>query len=97
MQPQYDPRSVEQEAQAFWEAEALDASGETRTAIHGLATIAAGMIELEEHRPRSAARLLAQGRRMLAAGRVRLDGADAGAVRAAADVVVTALRDGDAP
>lgn len=83
------------EAQTWWEAEALGASGEIRATIEGLVTVAAGMLELEEQRPRTAERLLARGRRLLAAGRQRLEGADVGAVRAAADVVVTALRRGD--
>lgn len=81
------------EAQLAWEAEALAASGEARAAIRGLATIAAGMLELEEQRPRRAARLLVLGRRALSGARVRLAGVDAAAVRAAADVVITALRE----
>jgi len=83
------------EAQSLWEAEALVASGDIRTASQGLATIAAGMIELDEQRPRRAARLLNQGRRMLRCVRVELDGVDVAAVCAAADVLVTALRRGD--
>lgn len=83
------------EAQSLWEAEALVASGDTRTAGQGLAMIAAGMIELEEQRPRSAARLLVQGRRLLRGVHAELEGVDVGAVCAAADVLVTALRRGD--
>jgi predicted metal-dependent hydrolase len=83
------------EAQSLWEAEALVYSGEKRAAIQGLATIAAGMLALDEQRARVAERLLTRGRAMLAAAPEVLGGADVGAVRAAADVVVTALRRGD--
>jgi hypothetical protein len=74
------------EAQTLWETEALLASGETRDAILGLASIAAGMIALEEQRPRAAARLLARGRRALR-GR-HLEGVDVAAICAAADVFI---------
>src|SRR5688572_13566370 len=83
------------EAQSMWEAEALVHSGPTRLTIQGLATIAAGMLALDEQRFRPAERLLARGRAMLAASPEVLGAADVGAVRAAADVMVTALRRGD--
>jgi hypothetical protein len=83
------------EAQSFWEAEALVHSGERRTVIQGLATIASGMLALDEGRHRTAERLLARGRWMIGSAPDSLGGADVGAVRAAADVVVTALRRGD--
>jgi hypothetical protein len=83
------------EAQSLWEAEALVHSGATRQTIQGLATVAAGLLALDEQRVRQAERMLARGRAMLAAAPEVLGGADVGAVRAAADVVVTALRRGD--
>lgn len=83
------------EAQSYWEAEALVHSGDRRAAIQGLATIAAGMLALDEQRHRTAERLLARGRWMLTSAPAFMGGADVGAVRAAADVVVTALRRGD--
>ena len=83
------------EAQSLWEAEALVATGDRRTWLQGLATIASGMLALDEQRVHSAERLLARGRWMLASSPELLGGADVGAVRAAADVVVTALRRGD--
>jgi hypothetical protein len=83
------------EAQSLWEAEALVASGETRTWLQGLATIAGGMLALDEQRIRTAERMLARGRTMLVSAPEKLGGASVGAVRAAADVVVAALRRGD--
>jgi hypothetical protein len=83
------------EAQSLWEAEALVASGETRTWLQGLATVAGGMLALDEQRIRSAERMLSRGRVMLGSAPEMLGGARVGAVRAAADVVLTALRRGD--
>lgn len=83
------------EAQSLWEAEALVGSGDTRTWLQGLATIAGGMLALDEQRVRTAERMLARGRTMLASAPDMLGGANVGAARAAADVVLTALRRGD--
>ncbi len=83
------------EAQSLWEAEALGTSPPTRGFIQGLATIAAGMLALDEQRVGSAERLLARGRWLLATAPDRVGSADAGAVRATADVVLAALRGGD--
>jgi hypothetical protein len=83
------------EAQSLWEAEALVTSGEKRTWLQGLATIAGGLLALDEQRLRTAERMLARGRSMLSGAPEMIGGANAGAVRAAADVVVMALRRGD--
>lgn len=83
------------EAQSLWEAEALVATGERRTWLQGLATIASGMVALDEQRVGSAERILGRGRWMLATAPELLGAADVGAIRAAADVVLTALRRGD--
>jgi hypothetical protein len=83
------------EAQSLWEAEALVAAGEMKMWIQGLATIASGMLALDEQRIRSAERLLARGRVMLSAAPETIGAANVGAVKAAADVVIMALRRGD--
>jgi hypothetical protein len=83
------------EAQSLWEAEALGATAPTRDWIQGLATIAAGMLALDEQRVGSAQRLLSRGRWLLASAPETVGNADAGAVRAAADVMLLALRRGD--
>jgi hypothetical protein len=83
------------EAQALWEAEALAASMQTRPQIQALATIAAGMLALDEQRLTTAERLLSRGAAALAFAPNQLGGVDISAVRAAADVMVTAVRRGD--
>jgi hypothetical protein len=83
------------EAQSLWEAEALGTQAPTRGFIQGLATIAAGMLALDERRVGTAERLLARGRWLLAAAPAHVGTTDVGAVRAAADVVLAALRGGD--
>lgn len=84
------------EAQSLWEAEALGSSGTTRGWIQGLATVAAGMLALDEQRVGTAERLLSRGRWLLASAPASVGNADAAAIRAAADVVITALRRGEA-
>jgi hypothetical protein len=83
------------EAQSLWEAEALGLSGATRGFLQGLATVAAGMLAVDEQRFGTAERLLTRGRWMLAHAPDTLGSADVAAVRAAAEVVLGALRRGD--
>ena len=68
----------------------------TRNWVQGLATIASGMLALDEHRIGTAERLLARGRWLCATAPETVGNADVGAVRAAADVMLQTLRRGDA-
>jgi hypothetical protein len=80
------------EAQTLWEAEALATSGDARSWVQGLATIAAGMLAHDEHRVGAAERLLMRGRWLLATAPATYGAADVNAARALADRVIAALR-----
>jgi hypothetical protein len=82
------------EARERWEAEGLVARGAERTWIQGLAEVAGGFLRCDEGALFTTERLLRRGLHHLVGAPSDLSGVDVGAVRDAAELLLTALRSG---
>jgi predicted metal-dependent hydrolase len=81
-------------ARDYWEAEALITRGAERRCIQGLAKVAAGFLASDEGKSRIAERLLSKGLRRLEGAPRDMGGVRLNLIRAAADLLDSALRRG---
>ncbi len=82
------------QARELWEAEGLVARAPERTWMKGLAEVAAGFLRCDENSFSIAERLLFKGLHHLAGAPDSVGGMDVRPVRAAAEVLLDALRRG---